>query len=66
MRRSLRLLAATSALLLGATCLTQARAAQKEWAKLDGKSRAVALHRLIAAVEAADEHGGRVRLSPSA
>lgn len=29
-----------------------------------GFDDAVALHRLIAAVEAADEHGGRVRLSP--
>lgn len=33
--------------------LNQARAAQKEWAKLDGKSRATALHRLADAMAAA-------------
>ena len=31
--------------------LTQAKAAQKDWAKLDGKSRATALHRLADAME---------------
>ena len=33
--------------------LEQARAAQKDWAKLDGKSRATALHRLADAMEQA-------------